>query len=79
MLPILSLVIFVGNDCMHVLQSLPYLILLGCMERVMRATFSISEETECRVWHRYMTDTFELLSEPKQTLQDAGLYNGQVN
>ena len=63
---------------MHVLQGLPYFI-LGFMERVMKATFSISEEMECRVWHRSMFDTYELLSEPKQTVKDAGLYNGQVN
>ena len=29
--------------------------------------------------HRYMTNTYELLSNSSQTLQDAGLYNGQVN
>ena len=62
-----------------VLQNLPYYCTIGFLERVIRATFSISEEMECRMWHRYMTHTYELLTEPNQTLQDYGLHNGQVN
>ena len=45
----------------------------------MRATFSISEEMECRVWHRYKTDPYKLLTEPNKTLQESGVYHEEVN
>ena len=44
----------------------------------LRQVFSVSEDVECRVWHRYVTNTYELLSNSSKTLQEAGLYNGQV-
>ena len=44
----------------------------------LRQVFSVSEDVECRVWHRYKTYAYELLSNYSQKLQDAGLYNGQV-
>ena len=44
----------------------------------MKEIFSVAKDTECRMWHRYMTNTYELLKNPSQTVQDAGLYNGQV-
>ena len=49
------------------------------LEAVMKEEFNIERDAECRVWHRFMTDKYELLSNSSQTLQDAGLYNGQVN
>ena len=49
------------------------------LERELRRTFGVPDSVECRVWHRYMTSCFELLSNAQETLQDAGLYNGQVN
>ncbi len=49
------------------------------LEQQVKETFSVNKDTECRVWHRYMTNTYELLSNSSQTLQDAGLYNGQVS
>ena len=48
------------------------------LEKELRLTFSVEEKTVCRVWHRYMSHTYELLSDSNQTLQDAGLYNMQV-
>ena len=45
----------------------------------MRELFNVPKEAECKVWHRYMTSTYEELNKPEQTLQDAGLYAGQVN
>ena len=48
------------------------------LELLMRQTFSISKDAKCRVWHRYMTHTYELLNNSSKTVQDAGLYNGQV-
>ena len=48
------------------------------LEGELRSTFDVEKDVQCRVWHRYMTSTFELLSDPKQSLQDAELYSGQV-
>lgn len=44
----------------------------------MRKLFSIPDEKETRLWNRYMTNTFEPLNKPDSTIQDAGLYQGQV-
>ena len=49
------------------------------LEAVLKEEFKVERDAECRVWHRFMTNTYELLSNSSQTLQDAGLYNGQVN
>lgn len=49
------------------------------LEKALKEEFQIDMNAKCRVWHRFMTHTYELLSTPSQTLQDAGLYNGQVN
>jgi ubiquitin carboxyl-terminal hydrolase 4/11/15 len=48
------------------------------LEAVLRKEFEVEEDVECRVWHRFKPHTYELLSNRSQTLQDAGLYNGQV-
>ena len=48
------------------------------LESAMREVFEIPLSTDCRVWHCYLTHTYELLSRSDQFLQDAGLYNGQV-
>ena len=48
------------------------------LEATLRRVYSIPADTPCRVWHRYMSDTYYLLSDPSQTLQDTGLYNMQV-
>ena len=52
--------------------------LTAYLESAMREVFEIPSSTDCRVWHRYMTHTYELLSRSDQSLQDAGLYSGQV-
>lgn len=44
----------------------------------MRKLFSIPDEKETRLWNRYMSNTFEPLNKPDSTIQDAGLYQGQV-
>jgi len=46
--------------------------------KVMKQTFSIPEEKECRVWHKYMLSTYDLLSKLDESIQDAGLYTNQV-
>jgi ubiquitin carboxyl-terminal hydrolase 4/11/15 len=44
----------------------------------MRRLFEIAEDKETRIWNKYMSNTYELLSKKEQTIQDCGLYNGQV-
>ena len=44
----------------------------------MKKTFNITDETETRVWNKYMSKSCELLTNLEQTVQDAGLYQGQV-
>uniref|UniRef100_A0A8C4ZI62 Ubiquitin carboxyl-terminal hydrolase n=1 Tax=Gadus morhua TaxID=8049 RepID=A0A8C4ZI62_GADMO len=48
------------------------------IEKEMRKLFSISEAKETRLWNRYMSNTFEPLNKPESTIQDAGLYQGQI-
>lgn len=48
------------------------------IEKEMRKLFNIPAEKETRLWNRYMSNTFEQLSKPDSTVQDAGLYHGQV-
>lgn len=44
----------------------------------MRKLFNIPAKKETRLWNRYLGDTYEALSNPDSTIQDAGLYQGQV-
>ncbi|KAJ8316636.1 hypothetical protein KUTeg_005809 [Tegillarca granosa] len=48
------------------------------LEKEMRNVFEISDEKEVRIWNKYMSSTYEHLSKKESTLQDAGLYQGQV-
>ena len=59
-------------------DSYTHSLLKGDLERELRHTFSIDQTAVCRVWHRYMSHTYELLNDSTQTLQDVGLYNMQV-
>ena len=52
---------------------------VGDLEAVLKEEFKVEKDAKCRVWHRFMTHTYELLANHSQTLRDAGLYNGQVN
>ncbi|KAL0962772.1 hypothetical protein UPYG_G00345140 [Umbra pygmaea] len=51
---------------------------IDTIEKEMRKLFSIPEEKETRLWNKYMSNTFEPLNKPDSTIQDAGLYQGQV-
>ncbi|XP_043093156.1 ubiquitin carboxyl-terminal hydrolase 15-like isoform X6 [Puntigrus tetrazona] len=51
---------------------------IDSIEREMRKLFSIPDEKETRLWNKYMSNTFEPLNKPDSTIQDAGLYQGQV-
>lgn len=44
----------------------------------MRELFNIPAEKETKLWNRYMSNTYEQLSKLDSTVQDAGLYDGQV-
>jgi len=44
----------------------------------MRRVFNIVDEVETRVWTKYMSNTYDLLGNLEYTVQDAGLYHGQV-
>lgn len=44
----------------------------------MRKQFDISDDKEVRLWNKYMTNTYEHLNKLEQTLQEAGLYSGQI-
>ncbi len=51
----------------------------GNLEMVIREEFNVPLTVKCRVWHRYLKHTYELLSKADQSLHEAGLYNGQVS
>ncbi|XP_069760273.1 ubiquitin carboxyl-terminal hydrolase 15-like isoform X2 [Narcine bancroftii] len=52
--------------------------IIDTIEKEMRKLFSIPDEKEIRLWNKYMSNTFEPLNKPDSTIQDAGLYQGQV-
>uniref|UniRef100_A0A8C5MHD4 Ubiquitin carboxyl-terminal hydrolase n=1 Tax=Leptobrachium leishanense TaxID=445787 RepID=A0A8C5MHD4_9ANUR len=51
---------------------------IDMIEKEMRTIFNIPEKKETRLWNKYMSNTFEPLTKPESTIQDAGLYQGQV-
>ena len=53
-------------------------VIADSIEKEMRQTFHISSKKGVRLWNRYMTNTYEHLSKPDNTIQDVGLYPGQV-
>lgn len=58
------------------LCSLPFK--TDTIEKEIRKIFNIPGEKETRLWNKYMSNTFEPLNKPDSTIQDAGLYQGQV-
>ncbi|CAH2277956.1 ubiquitin carboxyl-terminal hydrolase 15 isoform X2 [Pelobates cultripes] len=51
---------------------------IDMIEKEMIKIFNIPEEKETRLWNKYMSNTFEPLTKPESTIQDAGLYQGQM-
>nr|XP_021498541.1 ubiquitin carboxyl-terminal hydrolase 15-like isoform X2 [Meriones unguiculatus] len=51
---------------------------IDTIEKEIRKIFNIPDEKEARLWNKYMSNTFEPLNKPDSTIQDAGLYQGQV-
>ncbi|KAF4023911.1 hypothetical protein G4228_015832 [Cervus hanglu yarkandensis] len=50
---------------------------IATIEKEMRKLFNIPAERETRLWNKYMSNTYEQLSKLDNTVQDAGLYQGQ--
>ncbi|XP_074646893.1 ubiquitin carboxyl-terminal hydrolase 15-like isoform X2 [Tubulanus polymorphus] len=48
------------------------------IEKAMRNLYSIGSDKDVRLWNKYMSNTYEHLNKPDNTLQDAGLYQGQT-
>ena len=44
----------------------------------MREEFSIAIEADTRLWNKYTSNTYEQLSRLDNTVQDAGLFSGQL-
>lgn len=55
-----------------------FYIISADIEKEMRRIYSIPDNKEVRLWNRYMSNTYEHLPNRDATLQDAGLYQGQV-
>ncbi|XP_067610497.1 ubiquitin carboxyl-terminal hydrolase 4 isoform X9 [Pseudorca crassidens] len=51
---------------------------IATIEKEMRKLFNIPVDRETRLWNKYMSNTYEQLSKLDNTVQDAGLYQGQV-
>lgn len=51
---------------------------IDTIEKEMRSLFEIPSEKETRLWNKYMSNTYEQLNKPDSTVQDAGLFQGQV-
>ncbi|XP_064374650.1 ubiquitin carboxyl-terminal hydrolase 4 isoform X2 [Dromaius novaehollandiae] len=51
---------------------------IATIEKEMRKLFNIPTEKETRLWNRYMSNAYEQLSKLDSTVQDAGLYQGQI-
>ncbi|XP_074929058.1 ubiquitin carboxyl-terminal hydrolase 4 isoform X6 [Chelonoidis abingdonii] len=51
---------------------------IATIEKEMRQLFNIPNEKETRLWSRYISNAYEQVSYLDSTVQDAGLYHGQV-
>ncbi|KAM4581904.1 uncharacterized protein V3H82_006025 isoform 2-T2 [Fundulus diaphanus] len=48
------------------------------IEKKMRTLFSIPTKKETRLWSKYISNSYEQLTNPKRTVQDAGLFHEQL-
>ncbi|XP_022104012.1 ubiquitin carboxyl-terminal hydrolase 15-like [Acanthaster planci] len=67
-----------GNPEKYVSQQFSKADTIETIEKAMRKLFDISDKRETRIWNKYMSNTYEHLSKKENTVQDAGLYQGQV-
>ncbi|KAI1890913.1 hypothetical protein AGOR_G00158490 [Albula goreensis] len=51
---------------------------IDTIEKEMRSLFNIPSGKETRLWNKYMSNTYEQLNKLDSTVQDAGLFQGQV-
>ncbi|XP_039402942.1 ubiquitin carboxyl-terminal hydrolase 4 isoform X5 [Mauremys reevesii] len=51
---------------------------IATIEKEMQQLFNIPCEKETRLWSRYMSNAYEQVNNLDSTVQDAGLYHGQV-
>ena len=51
---------------------------LGTIAKTLRSLFNVPEESEIRLWNKYTADTYEQLTNMENTVQDQGLYGGQL-
>ncbi|XP_019647571.1 PREDICTED: protein PML-like [Branchiostoma belcheri] len=51
---------------------------IGQMEEDMRTLFNIPKNRSVRLWNKYMSNTYEHLNKPENTVGDFGLYGGQI-
>ena len=51
---------------------------VGTVTAKIRTEFNVPDSAQCRLWQRYMTNTYELLTKTNQTVLEAGLYSEQV-
>lgn len=75
---ILVLYLTVYCVCIEMLNLFSFLQKTDTIEKEIRKIFNIPGEKETRLWNKYMSNTFEPLNKPDSTIQDAGLYQGQV-
>ena len=52
---------------------------VGTVTTKIRSELNVPDSAECRLWQRYMTNTYELLTKTNETVSAAGLYSGQVS
>ena len=55
-----------------------FIIIIGTVTEKIRVLFNLSKTIECRLWKRYMTNSYDLLTNLTQTLPDVGIYSRQV-
>ncbi|GAB1602017.1 ubiquitin carboxyl-terminal hydrolase 15-like [Argonauta hians] len=48
------------------------------IEKEMRKLFNIADDKDTRLWNRYMCNTYEYISKTDNTIQDSGLFQGQL-
>ena len=48
------------------------------IEKKMRQLFNVPDRKQVRLWNKYMSNTYEHLRDLESTVQDAGLYQGQL-
>lgn len=62
----------------YIIIYLHILIFLEDVIQAMRTAFNISDSKDIRIWNKYMSNTYELLTDTDSTIQDAELFDGQV-